>query len=1048
MIHTHCNSPVSTRPRGLARARAALRGALAMLVLAALAATVGAAPASPSVISLGSLNGPNGFRIDGRSPGDRAGRTVGNAGDVNGDGLDDLIIGVSAAAPDGQQGAGEVYVVFGSTANPAALPLAALNGANGFRLVGATFNDAAGESVSGAGDVNGDGYADVIIGAPGADPGGIFEAGAAYIVFGAPSFPARVNLADLNGDNGFRLNGIAEDDGAGVSVGGAGDMNGDGLDDLLVGAPNATVSGKAAAGQTYVVFGDHDFPPQINLASLNGGNGLVLNGISADSYAANDLGGAGDMNGDGYDDAFVAAWKTSKGADSEAGAVYVLFGKASFPAKLSLGDLTGATGFRLDGAAEGDRAGQAVDSAGDVNGDGRGDLVIGAPFAASQRGMAYVVFGASVLPPTLSLGALSGANGFQLSTSVANAEAGMAVGAADINGDGLDDVLVGAPAAGEGSQRFAGRSYVAFGRASFPAEIDLDALTPVTGMALDGEAAGDHAGQALSAAGDRDGDGYDEIAIGAPGGGIGPEGDMGYTYVVQGGGTLGVPLPVTHPGTAENDTLTGSGGNDVMLGGRGADQLTAAAGEDVLKGGAGRDLLLGGAGADYLIGGSGVDVASYAGSAGGVTVNLFTGAASGGDAAGDRFRAVEGIIGSPLADTLTGDAHANVLAGGGEDDNLRGGGGNDAFGYAPQSGRDTVADFAPGPGSDDYLDFTSYPAITGPAALIVALNGSDTLITLPGGETIRLLGIAPGRLHGDDYRFAGAPLARPDEYATPINQPLTIGAPGVLGNDDNAGPTPLSAVLVSGPSHGTLTLNANGSFTYTPAANYTGGDAFAYRASNGQNSNVAEVSLTVTLLPPSAVNDSYTVKLNKTLSVPAPGVLGNDQTPGGPQLSAQLVDEPVHGTLNLNANGSFSYTPTVDFGVQDSFSYVASNGLSSNVATVTIHVLDPDGPPVAADDNYTAQVGKSLTIGAPGVLANDVNPLPDTMTAQLVTATSHGALALQPSGAFTYTPQANYSGQDTFTYRASNGQPSNVATVTITVSSSGYRIQLPAVLGE
>lgn len=1020
--------------------------AMLWLFLAALALPLAAAPQEPAAFDLGSLNGPNGFRIEGRAPGDRAGRALANAGDVNGDGLDDFIIGAASADPDGKQGAGEAYVIFGGITNPAVLSLTALNGNNGFRLVGATFNDATGEAVGGGGDVNNDGYSDIIVGAPGADPGEVEEAGAAYVVFGGPTFPARVNLAALDGQNGFRLDGIAEEDGTGAAVGLAGDLNGDGYDDLIVGAPNASVGGRAAAGKAYVVFGRSVFAPHFDLADLDGDNGFALNGAAAESYAGNATGAAGDMNGDGYDDAFVAAWKSANGANNESGATYVLLGKATFPAKLDLAGLSGAAGFRIVGAAAGDHAGAAVRSAGDVNGDGRADLVLGAPFAAANTGAAYVVLGAGSFPAVLNVGDLNGDNGFKLAGADANGSAGMAVGGADVNGDGLADVLVGASAAGTGIQRFAGRSYVVFGRAGFDATIELGTLPPATGLRLDGAAGGDQSGLAISPAGDLDGDGFDELLIGAPNAGNGPEGDHGQIYLVQGGPTLGVPMPVTHSGTPDNNNLTGTAAADVMLGDRGQDTIAGLGAADALKGGAGHDTLAGGPGADRLVGGNGRDLAAYGDSAGGVTVNLFTGATSGGDAAGDHLYAIEGVTGSGQADTLVGDARGNTLDGGGGDDALTGGAGHDAFAFRPQGGDDTVSDFTPGAGSDDYLNFALYPAVDDPGDLGIAAEGSHTRLTLPDGTTILLLGVAPGALHADDYRFAGAPLARPDSFSTPVNTPLNVAAPGVLGNDENPAAAPLTAVLVAAPNHGSVLLNANGSFTYTPAPNYRGQDSFTYRANNGQNSNVARVRLTVTAAPPVAANDTYTAELGQTLTVAAPGVLANDQNPGGGALTALLIEEPVEGTLALNANGSFTYTSSAELPTQDHFTYVAQDGLTSNVATVTINVLDPNGPPVAVDDSYIVLAGKSLTVAAPGVLGNDVNPLPGAMTAVVATAPAHGTLALTANGSFTYTPQAGYAGADQFTYRAGNGQLSEPATVRLTVTAVGYRLLLPGIL--
>lgn len=1000
------------------------------------------------VFGLGTLNGPNGFRIDGRAAGDQAGSALVNAGDVNGDGLDDFIISSPAAAPGGMQGAGEIYVIFGSVTNPPALPLEALNGNNGFRLSGVTYNDETGEAVGGGGDINRDGYDDLLIGAPGADPNDLAEAGVVYVVFGRATFPANFTLQSLNGSNGFRINGVAENDRTGTSVNQAGDVNGDGYDDIIIGAPDASPGGKEGIGQAFVVLGRAAFPSQFDLKTLNGGNGFQINGVAAESNAGKVVGSAGDMNGDGYDDSLITAWDYTAGRTLESGTVFILFGRASFDAKVNLKDINGSSGTRIEGITSGDWAGRSAVAAGDVNGDGRGDIAIGAPFAAGRTGEAYVVFGQTTFPAATELDNLNGANGFKLTGSEINGEAGTAVGAADVNGDGLEDVIIGASAAGTGSARFAGKIFVVFGHAGFGSTVNLGALDAGSGMQFDGAASGDQAGQTISAAGDINGDGFDEFLIGAPNAGPALKSDLGYIYLIQGGPTLGVTMPVTHPGTSNDDNTSGTGGVDVMLGGRGSDQINAVAGNDALKGGSGNDVLIGGPGGDRMVGGNGLDAVSYAGSGEGVTIDLFTGSAGGGDAAGDTFKSIERVTGSAAADSLTGDSGDNRLEGGGGNDTQNGGRGDDAFVYGPGSGNDSLSGFVAGAESEDYLDFSPYSAIQSINDLNVQPQGADTLITLPGGETIKLLNIAANTLHPDDYRLAGVPLARPNSYSTTANTNLSVATPGVLGNDDNPSQAALSAVLVDGPDHGTLTLQSNGAFNYVPVQNYLGTDEFTYRANNGQASNIARVSIEITPLPPTAVNDVYFVELGNTLTVNAPGVLGNDVSPGGLPLTADVIEEPVDGLLAFNPNGSFTYTPQVDYAAQDSFTYQTSNGLSSNIATVIINVIDPNGPPVASNDQYIVQVDKVLTAGAPGVLGNDINPLPGLMTAVLGDNPDHGSVTLNADGSFSYTPAAGYTGTDSFTYRANNGQLSNEATVTLTVSASGYLVELPVILRQ
>jgi VCBS repeat-containing protein len=286
-----------------------------------------------------------------------------------------------------------------------------------------------------------------------------------------------------------------------------------------------------------------------------------------------------------------------------------------------------------------------------------------------------------------------------------------------------------------------------------------------------------------------------------------------------------------------------------------------------------------------------------------------------------------------------------------------------------------------------------------------------------------------------------APTAADDAYSTAEDTTLTVGAPGVLANDTDPDGDTLSAVAGSGPSHGTLSRNANGSFTYTPAANFNGSDSFTYRASDDTvESGPATVTITVSGVndAPTTTADGYTTAEDTALTVNAPGVLGNDSDADGNQLSAELGSGPSHGTLTLDADGSFTYTPAANYHGTDAFSYRASDGgLESDLTTVTITVSAVNDTPTAATDAYTTGEDTALTVAAPGVLGNDTDPDGDTLSAELASGPSHGTLTVNPNGSFTYTPDANFNGSDSFTYRASDGTlTSNLATVTLTVSAA------------
>jgi len=294
-----------------------------------------------------------------------------------------------------------------------------------------------------------------------------------------------------------------------------------------------------------------------------------------------------------------------------------------------------------------------------------------------------------------------------------------------------------------------------------------------------------------------------------------------------------------------------------------------------------------------------------------------------------------------------------------------------------------------------------------------------------------------------------APVAQDLTATTPEDIPVDVNLVATDAENDE-----LEYAIVDQPAHGSMNL-VDDVATYTPALDFNGTDTFTYQANDGTaDSNIATVTITVTAVndAPVAVDDEYTVAEKETLTIAAPGVLGNDSDVEGDTLTAILVDTVSNGTLTLNADGSFTYTPNAYFNGTDSFTYKAKDAvLESDLAVVTITVAPVNDWPIANDDFYEVLTGTELVKdAAEGVLANDVLLDPDEeVSVQILEGPQHGDLSMNDDGSFTYIPDAGYMGTDTFRYMVLsvqiNAEWSDDATVTITVQPY-MRLFLPLVL--
>ena len=603
-------------------------------------------PADEALLSLPTLqstcggDGSQGFVVSGSQAYDHLGDALGSAGDVNGDGFDDLIVAVrhEVGLSDGP---GEICVVFGrGDGFPAEIELAQLDGTNGFRIP--TLFDPKGGSytldqlysgvpVDSAGDVNGDGFDDLIIGAPLAGADGS-KCGQAFVVFGTDSFESIVDLAALDGSNGFVINGAQANDLLGRAVAGAGDVNGDGYADLLLGTAANSSGGVNHTGLGYVIFGKGDgFNASIEVDALNGTDGFVTRGLGYHGTIGQQVRSAGDINGDGYDDVLIAPELPrgytaqsilSLAADrwtvlSSIKAVAVLFGgPAPFEPVIDTADLDGTTGFVIESPSISAR--WALGAGGDVNGDGLDDIVIGQLQPDSTGYVDYmgtvwslesicVVLGRTgEYESTLDLAQLDGQTGFVIhGTGTAHSCLEVFLSAAgDINGDGLDDICIAWPT---GEDQIV--SYVVFGcHDPVSSAIEFSEIDQTTGLVL--TASGSPT--SVNWVGDLNGDGYDELAIGFSPADADDLPNAGQCFVVFGSDFNN---SVTHPGTAADDVLTGDADANVINGAGGDDVLLGAGGADVLRGGEGDDILaVGDLNFEQIAGGNGVDTLRLDGS--------------------------------------------------------------------------------------------------------------------------------------------------------------------------------------------------------------------------------------------------------------------------------------------------------------------------------------------------------------------------------------------------------------------------------------------------
>jgi hypothetical protein len=426
-----------------------------------------------------------GITFTGATAGDQLGLSVCVGGDINGDSKADILLG----APGYSSSTGRVYAIYGA-ASLSSLDMSSFSG--GITITG-TAASLLGIKVDIGGDANSDGVADMLVGATGFNT----NSGAAYVIYGGASL-GNIDTSSLAGAAGVTLSGGPVNTLAGYGLSLNYDHTPDGVADPVVGGYGYNVN----QGRTYLVLGSEaltstSFSTLPDAQFLTGPVGAGTSGFSVDS--------GGDINADLKPDLMIGSPETAAG-----GTVSVLFGGADWTNIANLA-LNPGVGFTITGPATGCLTGWDVSLGGDVNGDGKSDMLIGAPGCSSNAGIVYLVYG-SASPASFTLsGSMSQGVSFIGATVGDQVGSSVAVGG-DFNGDGKADMLIGAP----GYSSNTGVVYLIYGSASLT-NLALAVFSGSNGIKFTGEYGGCYTGHSVSLRGDVNGDSKADILIGASG---------------------------------------------------------------------------------------------------------------------------------------------------------------------------------------------------------------------------------------------------------------------------------------------------------------------------------------------------------------------------------------------------------------------------------------------------------------------------------------------------------------------------------------------------